>query len=745
MPDYLHDLRFGTFITPVASPPHRAVELAIEAEGLGLDLVTFQDHPYQSSFHDTWTLMSWIAAQTSRIHLSGNVMNVALRPPSVLARAAASLDLLSEGRVALGLGAGYFWDAVATMGGRKLTQGDAITGLEEALDIIHSLWDTSARTPASAGGQVYSLKGAQRGPAPAHDIPIWLGAYKPRMQRLIGRKADGWLPGLPAMQPGDYARGNVIIDEAARKAGREPSAIARLLNITQNESVDDLVRFALEDGVSVFILLAGDDPAAARRFAEQTAPAVRERVAEARATTVTSPSPKRRSAASLAKRKKLIDYDSVPASLVELAVEPGDAGYARHTASYLRGGSPGLVLRPQTAEQVQDAVRFADLHREVPLGIYSAGHGVSGRSLNHGGLVIDVSAINHIEPLDNGRVRIGPGARWIEVARVLSPLGLAISSGDYGGVGVGGLATAGGIGWFAREHGLTIDQLRSVDVVTADGELLHASNDENADLFWAMRGAGANFGVAVSFEFEPISVGRLAYGELGFVVDDVANFLEKWGTALESSDRSVTATVLLGASRPGQSSRAQASVVVDSDDPDTVIERLQPLLGVAPLASQNVSMAGYDDVMSAYYSDAPHQGQGEPLVHSAFVRHLDADTAAELGAMLRSGASHFFTIRSLGGAVADVPADATAYGWRDANFSVVAFGSADSGLDKWWTRLQSHFEGLYLSFESDLGHDVVARAFPPAHLRRLRQLKRRYDATGLFRDNFFIEPANDED
>lgn len=282
MPDYGHPIRFGSFITPVIAPPQRAVDLAKVSEDAGLDLVTFQDHPYQASFYDTWTLMAWVAAQTSRVHLSGNVLNVALRPPPVLARAAASLDLLSEGRVALGLGAGYFWDAVESMGGRKLSVGDGITALEEALDIIRGLWDSANRSPLSTAGKFYAVSGAQRGPQPAHEIPLWLGAYKPRMQRLIGRKADGWLPGLPALQPGDYARGNSIIDEAAIAAGRQPAQITRLLNVTPNETAADLVRLALSDGVSVFILLGADDSNLIRHFAERVASEVRQRVTEAR-------------------------------------------------------------------------------------------------------------------------------------------------------------------------------------------------------------------------------------------------------------------------------------------------------------------------------------------------------------------------------------------------------------------------------------------------------------------------------
>ena len=133
----------------------------------------------------------------------------------------------------------------------------------------------------------------------------------------------------------------------------------------------------------------------------------------------------------MTRRAPGIDYDAVPASLSARALGPGDPGYSRYTAGYLPSGAPGLVLRPQNPRETQDAVRFADSHRDVPLGIYSAGHGLSGRSLNVGGLVIDVSAVNNVEPLGDHRVRIGPGARWIDVSRVLRPLGLAISSFPY--------------------------------------------------------------------------------------------------------------------------------------------------------------------------------------------------------------------------------------------------------------------------------------------------------------------------
>ncbi len=296
MPDYGHDLQFGSFITPQNRSPETVVDLTVLSERVGLDLATFQDHPYQPRFLDTWTLLGFVAARTERIHLSANVANLPLRPPAVLARAAASLDLLSGGRLELALGAGAFWDAIEAMGGRRLTPGQSIEALSEAIDIIRGIWDAGERRPLKVDGKQYRVDGAKRGPAPAHDVPIWIGAYKPRMLRLIAAKGDGWLPSLGYLQPSGLSVGNRVIDEAAHKAGRDPRAIRRMLNLMGGGFgssgsgllqgplavwVDQLLPMAVEDGVSTFIL-GSDDPAVLTRFAQEVAPGLREAVAAER-------------------------------------------------------------------------------------------------------------------------------------------------------------------------------------------------------------------------------------------------------------------------------------------------------------------------------------------------------------------------------------------------------------------------------------------------------------------------------
>jgi hypothetical protein len=752
--NYGHPLQFGTFITPVASPPERAVDLAVRCEALGYDLVTFQDHPYQPTFLDTWTLMTWVAARTSRIRIAANVHNLPLRPPAVLARSAASLDLLSGGRVELGLGSGAFRDAIEAMGGPRLEPGEAVDALEEAIGVIRGLWDAAERAPLTLAGEHYQLARAKRGPAPAHDIPILIGAYKPRMLRLTGRLADGWLPSLPYLQPGDLQRGNATIDEAAIAAGRDPREIRRMLNIGGRFAparggfldgppeawVEDLLPLVVEDGIGTFLLMA-DDADTMERFIGEVAPALREAAGLALPGGF-SAGPARRSAA-LAKRRPGIDYDAIPAALAPRAIEPGDPGYAGVRSTYMRAGSPGLVLPVRDTGEVAEALAFARRHRDVPLSVRSGGHGISGRSTNDGGIVIDLGPMNVIEVIDPARrrVRLGPAARWKDVAAALTPHGLAISSGDYGGVGVGGLATAGGIGWLARAHGLTIDHLRAVEMVLADGSVVHASEQEHPDLFWAVRGAGGNFGIVTSFEFEASAVGEVGFGMLLFDAADIAGFLERWGAEVEAAPRELTSFLLMGPPRRGRPVVAQVMAMVDSSLPENVIDALQPLANAAPLLDHSISLTTYAQAM-ANAGDDPHDGRGEPVARTGLVRYISPEVAAACERLLRSGETYFFQIRSVGGAVADVPPDATAYAHRDAAFSLAAFGFDRGRLDAIWDRdLYPLCEGIYLNFETDPRPERLHDAFPPATLARLREIKGRYDPENLFRDNFNIVPA----
>ncbi|MPV36774.1 LLM class flavin-dependent oxidoreductase [Georgenia subflava] len=753
--DYGHPLQLGTFITPTNDRPQAPVELAVLSEQLGLDLVTFQDHPYQPRFHDTWTLLSWVAAKTSRIRLAPNVVNVPMRPPAVLARAAASLDLMSGGRVELALGAGAFWDAMGAMGVPRLRPGEAVDALGEAIDVIRGIW--AADGTITVPGEHHELRGAASGPAPAHNIGIWVGGGRPRMLGLTGSQADGWVvpggtAGLEAL-----AAGNAVIDDAATAAGRDPREIRRIVNVAGRfadpsggpatgrgplagppaQWVEQLLPLVVEDGAGT-IILATDDADDLRRFAGEVAPALREAVdAErgARGTRVAEiPSIRIRAA-----RRDQIDYDLVPASLRRGAVEPGDARYPTVRSGYMRGGSPGLVLQVRDSSEVATALAFART-QPVPLSIRSAGHGISGRSTNDGGIIIDVSRMNRIEILDEPSrlVRIEPGARWGEVAAALQPHGWALSSGDYGGVGVGGLATAGGIGFLGRKYGLTIDHLRAAELVLADGTSVRASATENPDLFWAVRGAGFSFGVVTALEFVVDEVGDVGFAQLAYDAGDTAEFLHGWGAAVEAAPRDLTSFLIMGRPR-GEQVVAQTMTMIDSDDADTILQQLQPFAAIGPLVGQQVQIAPYAAVVSP--PEALHASQGEPVSRSGLLEHITPEFAAAAERLIRSGATYFFQIRSLGGATADVAPDATAFAHRTANFSVAAMGASRARLDQAWEALRPHFSGLYVSFETDTRPERVHEAYPAGTLERLRELKRRHDPDNVFRDNFAIAPA----
>ena len=222
-------IHFGISVTPQSALQQELLENVRLAERLGFELVGIQDHPYQRRFFDTWTLIAWLAAKTERIRFFPDVANLPLRQPAMLAKAAATLDLLSSGRIELGLGAGGFWDAIFAMGGPRRTPGESVDALEEAIQVIRLVW--SNERAVRFEGKHYSLRGYHPGPQPMHPIGIWIGAYRPRMLNLIGRRADGWVPSYGYVTDDDLVRAGQLIDAGAREAGRDPSAIRRILNI----------------------------------------------------------------------------------------------------------------------------------------------------------------------------------------------------------------------------------------------------------------------------------------------------------------------------------------------------------------------------------------------------------------------------------------------------------------------------------------------------------------------------------
>lgn len=691
-----------------------AVESAVAAEQAGYDFVVVPQTGEGSA--DTWTLLSWIAARTERIGLVAVGVD-ASRPPAVIARSAAGLDLLSAGRLTVGFGGDEPFDDIVA--------------------IVRKMWDASRPEVHHTGRHV--VAGAAAGPAPAHEIALWIGGDSGL--DLAARVADGWIDRLDVDGAAPLTERLRRLGGLATDAGRDPRELNRVVSVPASradatpEQLDELAALVVDHGVTTFLLRLGEKTSVGHleKFIGDVGPTLEAAAQAAVAAGVISLRPLRR-ADVRERRRPGIDYDGLPESLATTAVEPGDLGYGAVRSTYLRAGRPGLVLRPQTVAEVVDAVAFADRHRHVPLGVRSGGHGISGRSTNDGGLVIDVGALKGIEVIDADRrlVRIGPGARWKQVATALQPYGWALGSGDYGGVGVGGLATAGGIGYLGRLHGLTIDHLSAVEMVLADGSVVRANEDENPELFWAVRGAGANFGIATSFEFVVDPVPDVGWAQLTFQVADPEAFLVDFGRVTTAAARETTPFLIMG-----ESGTVHVLAMVASDDPEFIVLQLQPFAEIAPMVQQQVVITSYADVMNMF-PDTPHQGFGEPVSRSGLVDDLTPEVAAAIARLLSSGASHFFQIRSMGGAIGDVDADATAFSHRGAQFSISAMGANAQRLDRFWNEIRPLLNGVYLSFETDTGPDRVAEAFPPPTLTRLRSLKSELDPTHLFRDNFDV-------
>ena len=290
-------LRFGISVTPTADAYLDIVAQVLAAERGGLDLVGIQDHPYQRRFLDTFALIADLLARTERLRFFPDVASLPMRPPPMLAKAAASLDVMSGGRFELGLGAGNFWESVAGMGGPNRDFPDRVEALEEAIAIIRAALDVGPEKRVVRGtGPHYLVPGYPPGPPPAHRVEIWVGAMTPRTLRLIGRVADGWVPGSGVQHVDRFPALNAVIDEAAQAAGRDPGSIRRIVNlwgsITDGSRgdgpltgpvdhwVETLSAWTTDLRLDSFVFWPSDGGTESiERFAAEVVPAVRERAA----------------------------------------------------------------------------------------------------------------------------------------------------------------------------------------------------------------------------------------------------------------------------------------------------------------------------------------------------------------------------------------------------------------------------------------------------------------------------------
>ena len=416
-------------------------------------------------------------------------------------------------------------------------------------------------------------------------------------------------------------------------------------------------------------------------------------------------------------------------------------GYLDASRTIVRQGRPAVVVRCAAPADVAAALAYADGH-DLPVTVRSGGHNVAGFGTNDGGVVIDVRPMNDVTITgdDDGVVRVGTGATWGHVASRLSDAGLAISSGDTAGVGVGGLMAAGGIGWMVRRHGLAIDSVVAAEVVTADGAVRRVDAATEPELFWGLRGAAGGLGVVTSYDIAAVHQPTVHFGTLLFPWMQAEQVLKGWTDYLAEAPVELTSSLQLP---PTMMADRQVPVAVmvcvagDVADRDAI---LAPLRSLGTVLTDTVAEVPYARVLS----DEPMPSDWAPRIRNG----LFDQWSPELGAALAEARPRIpalaVEIRALGGAFGEMPADATAFAHRDALFMVnsMLIGSPEpqvADFDGLWDALRP--DGTYANFLSHATAADVDRCYPQSHRARLAALKQAVDPADVFRSALAVPPA----
>ena len=446
--------------------------------------------------------------------------------------------------------------------------------------------------------------------------------------------------------------------------------------------------------------------------------------------------------------------EAFEAGLRGMLLRPADAGYDDARAIYngMIDHRPALIARCAGLADVRRAVAFAG-ETGLVLSVRGGGHNVSGNSVCSGGLMIDLSPMKGIRVDPAARVaRTEPGVLWREFDHETHAFGLATTGGVVSSTGVAGLTLGGGLGWLMGSYGLACDNLVSVDLVTADGRLVTASEQENPNLFWGLRGGGGNFGIVTSFEFRLHPVTMVLGGLLIHPLDSAVDLLRFYDEFTRTTPDELGTMALFVTSPEGQ--RVVAIAICYNGDPAEGERVLQPLRAFGAPLADTITPMPYPQVQRMFDEGFPHGQQN--YWKSNFLRGLDPEAIGLIVDHVRRCPSpgSAIAIEQLGGAVGRIGRDETAFSHRDARFNLLIVGiwpdqSANEENVAWvrglWNAMAAYSSGEvyvnYLGQESDEGLDRVEAAYGREKYARLVELKRRYDPDNLFRLNQNIRPS----
>lgn len=451
------------------------------------------------------------------------------------------------------------------------------------------------------------------------------------------------------------------------------------------------------------------------------------------------------------------DWPAPPSGLGERILTPSSSGYDDVRSAYTRAGAPAAVILAEGEDDVRAAVSWAAearrvTGRHIPFSVGSQGRGFTGSSTNDGGIMVSLRRLRGIEVLDAGpacaSVRVRSGSSWGEVDTALAPLGLALSSGNSPETGVGGTATSGGIGFLARGQGLTLDRVRRVRVVTADGGASWVDEGSDPELFWALRGGGSQAGIAVEFDFD---VPRLAStgGRPGVVVGQVVQllvgdlpaFTQAWGDWVRNSPRELGSFLTLQ-SAGADGFVAQAVNVWAGDSEAAAAPVLAGARALGRALQERMGPMAYPGVTPA--PRLPLLGR-QLLARNVLVDHVDEEVGEAMAASVAHPGTLLGELRALGGAVSDQPPEATAWAGRHqaAMAAIWARPATQEGVDEAFAPLQGLASGLYGAYSSDTRPEAADLAWPGETGRRLRRVAARIDPERLFDHGLVLPAAGD--